>query len=425
MSIPGADNIGFILGAWGVALLLLILFAWAYRRGKRVLAAPSCRACGYDVSMRPADSTRCSECGADLTAPRAIQTHAYRRRWWAIAPLLLALAVGIVALQASRRFQWRACYIAHAPTSFIIHHAEADHTARGEDMRKEWYRRNQQMPRLFEHLLDVQKTGVLKSPSLSYKTLERALLDGTLTQAQQDRYLDQILPSIKLEVPPRVYSDTAIPFKVTLDAKYGEELRYEFLWGYSVDDEEVAVLSNRILLFLPGGFSGRMHEGSTINQQRDPGPHTFNLKVGIRLIRPRLEDPLSPYLTRAVSVPFEIVADDTPLVTESSVPKRDEEKLARAVHFSISPGTTPQLRINLLPAPVGRAFVVNAILDDGTAIRLGEVTAVANAAGRANLSLVPLKTHKGDSITVELVANEGGAHRIILGDPPAVRRRPA
>jgi hypothetical protein len=49
-------------------------------RGRQVNDHPICRKCGFDLFGRPAGSTRCSECGADLTRGRAIRTGRRERR---------------------------------------------------------------------------------------------------------------------------------------------------------------------------------------------------------------------------------------------------------------------------------------------------------------------------------------------------------
>src|SRR5687767_13601577 len=42
-------------------------------RGRRVDDHPICRKCGFDLIGKPAGSTVCSECGTDLTSPRAVR----------------------------------------------------------------------------------------------------------------------------------------------------------------------------------------------------------------------------------------------------------------------------------------------------------------------------------------------------------------
>src|SRR3954447_13195194 len=64
------------------AVMLLLAVKW-----KRERIPPSCRRCGYDVSKRPAGVETCSECGADLAAPRAITTVKRRGSPAVVVPL--------------------------------------------------------------------------------------------------------------------------------------------------------------------------------------------------------------------------------------------------------------------------------------------------------------------------------------------------
>ena len=83
-----------------MSLMLLFMFfvlgvvmLWLGLRGRRVDDHPLCRKCGFDLTGRPAGSDKCSECGADLTAPRAIR-HGHRRR----RPVMLGLGLAVVLL---------------------------------------------------------------------------------------------------------------------------------------------------------------------------------------------------------------------------------------------------------------------------------------------------------------------------------------
>lgn len=312
MSIPGADRIGFILTAWGVAFVLLVVFAWAYRRGKRVLAGPSCRACGYDVSMRPADSTRCSECGADLTAPKAIQTHAYRRRWWALAPLLLALAAAFIALDATRRFQWRAYYIAFAPTSFIIHHAEASPGPGGDDMRAEWNRRAEQKPRLIEHLLRIQLPATSPRSVAAATLIERALINNELSEPDRLRYFDQLLGKLALDMPGRVRVDYPFAFTVKIPTGEGRGVfRYQYAQKIEIDgDALLTFVPPSTLASLPPEFRGRAGQAAWRDKMPFRGTHTVTVRVGVRVIGPPSSAVDSRWIERTVTVPFELVSSD-------------------------------------------------------------------------------------------------------------------
>lgn len=86
-----------VLGCAALALLGVPLVAVGWR-GRRVGDHPHCRRCGFDLFGKPAESTRCGECGAELHLPRATVIGVRRRRpALVVAGLALALAALIGA----------------------------------------------------------------------------------------------------------------------------------------------------------------------------------------------------------------------------------------------------------------------------------------------------------------------------------------
>src|SRR3954467_8495060 len=75
-----------------VALLGLWLLVRGLRGG-RVGDHPRCRACGFDLFGLPSGRGRCTECGADLSRPRASVTGVRRRR-----PGMLAIGATLFLL---------------------------------------------------------------------------------------------------------------------------------------------------------------------------------------------------------------------------------------------------------------------------------------------------------------------------------------
>ena len=70
-----------MLIAVGIAFFLLAMALMAAGlRGRRIDDHPHCRRCGFDLTGTPASSTRCSECGTDLTRRHAIQLGLRKRR---------------------------------------------------------------------------------------------------------------------------------------------------------------------------------------------------------------------------------------------------------------------------------------------------------------------------------------------------------
>jgi hypothetical protein len=188
------------LGAAAIALLV-----WALR-GRREAVPPTCRGCRYDVSGRPVDSTRCSECGADLSADGAVVTAFCRRRraWAATAAIVLAVAMA-VGVNGARRLPWRAWYVRVAPTPTICWEARKDRSPSGDAYRAEWYHREGASPALIDHLLDLQGDLSVPFGGLSEQLLHEARLPGgCMTDVQRRRFGRQLFagPLTLSVVPP-------------------------------------------------------------------------------------------------------------------------------------------------------------------------------------------------------------------------------
>jgi len=76
---------------WTIAIALAALGLYLFRRGlkgKLLDNHPLCRRCHFDLFNKPPDSTRCPECGSDLTHPRpTLPGHRQRR------PILITLGL--------------------------------------------------------------------------------------------------------------------------------------------------------------------------------------------------------------------------------------------------------------------------------------------------------------------------------------------
>src|SRR5688500_14362576 len=108
-----------------VAGLLLVLVG---RRGRRVDDHPLCRRCGFDLFAKPADSTACPECGADVTRRprRAVRIgHRVRRGKLVLAGALLMVVssagLGTSGVRWARSVDWQA----HKPADWLLRELDA------------------------------------------------------------------------------------------------------------------------------------------------------------------------------------------------------------------------------------------------------------------------------------------------------------
>ncbi|MFO0873704.1 MAG: hypothetical protein U0575_06995 [Phycisphaerales bacterium] len=93
-----------------VALILTVV-------GERVLAAPRCRGCGYDLRTFGQPPPRCPECGADLSAAGQVRWHTRRRRRKLAFVAVLLFAGSAIVLLAGRAVAARRALTAGDPAA--------------------------------------------------------------------------------------------------------------------------------------------------------------------------------------------------------------------------------------------------------------------------------------------------------------------
>lgn len=110
-----------------VALLFIGMVTMRFAlKGRPIDQTPLCAACGFDLSGRPTESERCSECGAGLHTPVAIRIgHRRAHRGMIVlagAILLAAAASGGMAFLAIQQIDLQS----NLPTAWLAY--EADHS---------------------------------------------------------------------------------------------------------------------------------------------------------------------------------------------------------------------------------------------------------------------------------------------------------
>jgi hypothetical protein len=292
---------------------------WAWRGWLRT-TPPSCRACGYDVSGRPPDSTRCSECGADLAPDGAIVTAFRRRRWaWAaVAGVVLATACA-TAIDGGRRLPWKDWFVARAPLWCIERFARRDHSVTGDVYRSEWRRRTGVTSAFLDHLLDVQ----LDSPMPFAGAWDADLCDayeprGAMNDGQRDRYLHQTFgPPATITVRNPVRAGD--PLHVALDwptrGRFGD--RWSLKTTYAARADGPATVTDRN--WASGFFAAA---GSRDLPNRDwaggaplvPGVHRVSVVVR-RVVIDNRSNALTPPVEAAAELAVHVLPATAPLGT--------------------------------------------------------------------------------------------------------------
>lgn len=383
----------FSVLVWCLPLLVGAVLVWWTRLGSPTACPPSCRRCGYNVSGRPADSTRCSECGADLDSLGAIvETRRMRSRMWVACSWATLLVSAVPLFVASIRFSWSDWYFVAVPSSLVARHAETGRGAFADQARDVWLRRFRadQLPaaqesRLYDHLLKFQ--GDLARPWRRdwEDTLYDALLKNKLATAQAQRYVHNTFSSISVRVRS--------PIRV------GDPLPVEFRWaGRGVPNRSIS----RWRLF--GSFREspefRAEPDVSVAAMTDVSPHvillpapllgTDKLKPGwhrlhVLLVRDFTEErhamPLTPTAELRETFDFEVVPAGS-AAGEDILDLSMRQAVASAVEIgAYRLDTWPRrpcivLELKLLPAPVDRAFDVY-VERDGKRLFVGRQFAMA------------------------------------------------
>jgi hypothetical protein len=350
-------------------------------RGRRVDDHPVCRKCGFDLFGKPTGSSICSECGADLTRPRATRVGRRERRRRVIAvalPVLLLCTawLGLLGWGAARGTDWNR----HKPAWWLVSQARGLDVAARDAALAEMTARLKagklsqlQIDALADLALDLQADASRPWSDVIGDAVGAARQAGQLSPARWQRYARQA---------------TVLRFETRTTLRRGERLVGAITWA-------LPRMSSRHLLYLETRtydlFVGPVHVGTAENSFRsaierrrpysiavrlDPGPALAALPDGAHtvrcVVRVRIDEPKPPPAT-VVDEPVELTAPITVLpanaetvrVTTDPALRAAVEKSLRINNLFIDrrnlPGSPPSLSGTVYTddCPIGLAFRVS------------------------------------------------------------------
>ena len=383
---------------WCLPLLAGAVLVWWARLGSPTACPPSCRRCGYNVSGRPADSTRCSECGADLGGPGAVvELRRTRSRLLMAFSWAMLFVSGIPLGVTSIQFSWSDWYFVAASNSLVAWHSEKGRGPFADRARDVWLRRFSadqltavEQSRLYDHLLTFQ--GDLTRPWRQdwEDTLHDALLKNKLATAQAQRYVRNTVSSISVRVRSRIRVGDPVPVEFRWAGRGGTNRsisRWRLFGSFreapefrAEPDVSVAALTDISphVILLPAPLLG--------TDKLNPGWHRLHVLLVRDFTEERHAMPLTPTAELRETFDIEVVPAGSP-AGEDILDQTMRQQVASAVLASaVEVGayrldTWPRrpcivLELQLLPAPVDRAFEIY-VERDGKRLFVGRQFAVA------------------------------------------------
>jgi hypothetical protein len=333
---------------WLAPALASAMLLWFWR-GRRVSCPPTCCLCGYDVSGRPADSQRCSECGADLMTGGAIVTSMRTVSWLRTVTVLFLFLASLTWFgRVAHQFQWQRWYLDNVPDSWIAWHVEGKRGAWADRSLAQWLTRYRaarlpadQEARLYDYLLDWQADLPRRWDPAMGDLLYEALMKGKLSAAQGERMARGTLANPQFKVRPAIRVGDVVPFEQSYTVRGGGPNR-SWSWerGCFIHfDEPPTAAPKGKYGWSSGGYGAgpstwREFPKYSGSNRVTPGPHRLyvlvvqNISDGIR--------PESP-LTRAVEYRQSFDVTVLPAGTPIGKPFTDA-KAAEAVATAVDVG---------------------------------------------------------------------------------------
>lgn len=389
-----------------VILLLLAVAALGalllYRGGRGVAVDdhPLCRRCGFDLTGRPEGVERCSECGADLGAPRAILIghRATRQKLVAAGALLLVIGLGSAGAAmwaAGSQTNWQQ----YKPLWWLVRETDDVDRAVSKAALAELALRlgagklsDAQILRLADRALAIQGDAT-KAWSTEWGDLvESARAINKLPDDRWRKYAEQA-PNFALQVRPEVRKGDRIPLWIrSMPARIGS--RTQFYVRYERASRTWDVGPVRLepegsggggsgISATGGGATGTSLDVAKFLDRLPPGKHVVKLSQTIT-IQTSYDDQAQPIATRRIDLAasFDLLPPDRPTVKVVSDPSV-RAAVERAITCSeVKPyGSSVSIQMDVKPRPVGVAYQVYLRTPDGKEHAGGTFAAPARKSG--------------------------------------------
>jgi hypothetical protein len=379
---------------------LVLIRGW---RGVAVDDHPLCRQCGFDLTGKPPDSTRCAECGADLLLKRAVRI-GHRRRRPVVA--LVGLLLLAVPAGAGGTFLWPILTAsdpnAAKPLWWLL--TEARVTASSRDaVGAELLRRiargqisNDQVKSTVATLVRIQADESTAWSRRFGDVIETAYRRGLVTHGQYRSYVRHILGSSpRLIVRPRVASGDMLPVRLTFSPVRGSSsgnipaivdswLRIDGRDLYHTAELHVAASSVTAARIFNMDYEQRFPVAAETMRLLEAGKHTATAVV---TIRPRLRpggagNPDHEEADLTIAATFNVLPPGEPSVTlhgDRSLQDAIRDAIqVKSVVFHQLPNRAYAIEVDVNPIPVSIAMQVFADTTTGNRVALGAICVAGN-----------------------------------------------
>lgn len=307
------------------------VIAWRLaRRGGRVDDHPVCRRCRFDLFAKPADSTRCPECGRDVSGPRGVRVGNRRvNRVGVVVAVAAILAAGGWLGVASYRTVLAVDWDRHKPVWWLLREAAGSDGSAADVALNELGRRvtdnelrGPVLAVAADHALSVQATADRPWRSGWSGLLEAARKAKVLDDARWWRYADQSL-TVAVRVRPGLRVGDPVAYRVLAGAGRIGSASFQITqdgptWttlggGPATSGEDIVLGCIEVGAVRPAACQDALHApiDPSPSLLPSPGPQTFKVRFAYRVYDPDLRKTVGP-IVREAQTPITLLPAGAP-----------------------------------------------------------------------------------------------------------------